>query len=83
MNGQHATPHPGNVSAPDSRMAQSETGSRVERRRNKTASEGARDRVPSRIHHERDFGIGYGASHGYADEEKYADSWAKTPFRIS
>jgi len=30
---------------------------------------------------ERDFGIGYGSSSGYAQDRCYAQSWAKTPFR--
>jgi len=30
---------------------------------------------------ERDFGIGYGASSGYAADRRYASDWAAAPFR--
>ena len=83
MNEQHTVPQSGNALAPDSRMVQTDTGLRVERRRKKTVDESARDRALSRTHHHREFGVGYGESDGYADDEKYADSWAKASFRIS
>ncbi len=42
----------------------------------------ARNRSQSRPRRERDFGIGYGSSSGYAsaNPRRYADSWAKQPF---
>ena len=43
----------------------------------------ARNRSQSRVpHRERDFGVGYGVSSGYAsaNPRRYADSWAKQPF---
>ena len=30
---------------------------------------------------ERDFGIGYGSSSGYAADRRYASDWAAAPFR--
>ena len=30
---------------------------------------------------ERDFGIGYGTSSGYAAERRYTSDWAAVPFR--
>ncbi len=42
----------------------------------------ARNRSKSRpAHRERDFGVGYGTSSGYARDSRYAESWAKLPFR--
>jgi hypothetical protein len=42
----------------------------------------ARSRNESRpTRRDRDFGIGYGNSSGYAQDRCYAQSWAKTPFR--
>jgi hypothetical protein len=46
----------------------------------------ARDRIQSRpAHRERDFGVGYGNSSGYAaaNDHRYAQSWAKSYFRCS
>ncbi|HEV2608549.1 MAG TPA: hypothetical protein VGT79_11275 [Xanthomonadaceae bacterium] len=43
----------------------------------------ARNRSQSRTpHRQRDFGVGYGNSSGYAsaNPRRYADSWAKQPF---
>ena len=43
----------------------------------------ARNRSQSRNpHRQRDFGVGYGTSSGYAsaNPRRYADSWAKQPF---
>jgi hypothetical protein len=42
----------------------------------------AQSRSQSRPRRERDFGIGYGSSSGYAsaNPRRYADSWAKQPF---
>ena len=37
--------------------------------------------APARIHRERDFGVGYGNSSGYASNRRYADSRAQTFFR--
>ena len=30
---------------------------------------------------ERDYGVGYGASSGYAADRRYASDWASAPFR--
>ncbi len=40
---------------------------------------------PRALHRERDFGVGYGNSSGYAvaNDRRYAQSWAKTLFRCS
>jgi hypothetical protein len=40
---------------------------------------------PRAMHRERDFGVGYGSSSGYAaaNDRRYAQSWAKTLFRCS
>jgi hypothetical protein len=46
-------------------------------------AQSARNRSQSRTpHRERDFGVGYGNSSGYAsaNPRRYADSWAKQPF---
>lgn len=43
----------------------------------------ARGRSQSRAaHRDRDFGVGYGNSSGYAsaNRRRYAESWAKQPF---
>jgi hypothetical protein len=37
--------------------------------------------APARIHRERDFGVGYGSSSGYASNRRYADSRGQTFFR--
>ena len=37
--------------------------------------------APARIHRERDFGVGYGSSSGYASDRRYADSRGQTFFR--
>ena len=39
------------------------------------------DTAPARIHRERDFGVGYGSSSGYASTRRYADSRGQTFFR--
>jgi hypothetical protein len=65
------------------------TEQRYYRTRNSLASLGlgavassARNRSQSRpAHRERDFGVGYGSSSGYARDSRYAESWAKLPFR--
>jgi hypothetical protein len=36
---------------------------------------------PARIHRERDFGVGYGSSSGYASNRRYADSRGQNFFR--
>ena len=51
----------------------------VERR--KTPRPSAPTAAPARIHRERDFGIGYGSSSGYASNRRYADSRGQTFFR--
>jgi hypothetical protein len=33
------------------------------------------------IHRERDFGVGYGNSSGYASNRSYIDQWAPSRFR--
>ncbi len=48
-----------------------------------TANSYARNRAESRApHRQRDFGVGYGNSSGYASRNlrRYAESWAKQPF---
>jgi hypothetical protein len=50
------------------------------------ASSVDRDRSQSRPgHRERNFGVGYGSSSGYAaaNDHRYAQSWAKSFFRCS
>ena len=37
--------------------------------------------APARIHRERDFGVGYGSSSGYASNRRYADTRGQTFFR--
>jgi hypothetical protein len=38
--------------------------------------------MPTRhIHRERDFGVGYGNSSGYASPRRYAGTWAQPRFR--
>ena len=39
------------------------------------------DTAPARIHRERDFGVGYGSSSGYASNRRYADTRGQTFFR--
>ena len=51
----------------------------VERR--KTSRPTASTAAPARIHRERDFGVGYGSSSGYASNRRYADSRVQTFFR--
>ena len=52
----------------------------VERR--KTSRPTATTATPAaRIHRERDFGVGYGSSSGYASNRRYADSRGQTIFR--
>jgi len=51
----------------------------VERR--KTSRPTAATPAPARIHRERDFGVGYGSSSGYASNRRYADSRGQTYFR--
>jgi hypothetical protein len=47
-----------------------------------TSAFSARNRSESSpARRERDFGIGYGRSSGYAQDRCYAQSWAKMPFR--
>ncbi|MBF6023148.1 hypothetical protein [Lysobacter niastensis] len=33
------------------------------------------------VHRERDFGVGYGNSSGYASQRRYTDQWAPARFR--
>ncbi|HEY0502749.1 MAG TPA: hypothetical protein VGD42_04560 [Lysobacter sp.] len=35
------------------------------------------------VHRERDFGIGYGNSSGYASDRRYASNWAPPRFRFA
>ena len=45
------------------------------------AAEGA---APVRhLHRERDFGVGYGNSSGYASNRRYTTNWAKPLFRFA
>lgn len=36
-----------------------------------------------RVRRERDFGVGYGASSGYASGKRYTSDWAQPRFRFS
>lgn len=38
---------------------------------------------PRREHRERDFGIGYGSSSGYATHRRYATHWGEPRFRCA
>ena len=38
--------------------------------------------APSRNHRERDFGVGYGSSRGYASNRRYTTEWAPPRFRF-
>lgn len=56
----------------------------IERRktpRNTTTYATAVNAVAVRVHRERDFGVGYGCSSGYASSRRYADSRGGTYFR--
>lgn len=44
----------------------------VERRLTPRRGDGGPAPAPARIHRERDFGVGYGASSGYASNRHYA-----------
>ena len=35
------------------------------------------------VHRERDFGIGYGSSSGYASDRRYVNDWGLTRFRCA
>ena len=37
----------------------------------------------ARIHRERDFGVGYGNSSGYASARRYTQDWATPRFRCA
>jgi hypothetical protein len=37
----------------------------------------------SRTHRERDFGVGYGSSSGYASNRRYTTEWAPPRFRFA
>jgi hypothetical protein len=39
--------------------------------------------APARPHRERDFGIGYGNSSGYASNRRYTSEWGPTRFRCA
>ena len=39
--------------------------------------------APRREHRERDFGVGYGNSSGYASHRRYASNWSEPRFRCS
>jgi hypothetical protein len=53
----------------------------VERR--KTPRPTATTAAPARIHRERDFGVGYGSSSGYASAKRYTNDWGLTRFRCA
>lgn len=38
---------------------------------------------PRRTHRERDFGVGYGNSSGYASGKRYTSDWAQPYFRCA
>ena len=50
----------------------------VERR--KTSRPTAATPAPARIHRERDFGVGYGNSSGYASDRHYTSNWMPNRF---
>jgi len=35
------------------------------------------------VHRERDFGVGYGNSSGYASHRRYVDNWVQPRFRCA
>jgi len=35
------------------------------------------------LHRERDFGVGYGNSSGYASDRRYAEDWGQDRFRMA
>ncbi len=40
--------------------------------------------APARtLHRERDFGVGYGSSSGYASNRRYTNEWAPPRFRFA
>ncbi|NUO75561.1 MAG: hypothetical protein HOQ32_06055 [Lysobacter sp.] len=40
--------------------------------------------APARhVHRERDFGVGYGNSSGYASSRRYTNDWAQPRFRFA
>lgn len=40
--------------------------------------------MPTRhVHRERDFGVGYGNSSGYASDRKYVSQWAPSRFKFA
>jgi len=39
--------------------------------------------APSRNHRERDYGVGYGTSSGYASNRRYTTDWAPPRFRFA
>ena len=38
---------------------------------------------PRRVRRERDFGVGYGSSSGYASGKRYTSDWAQPRFRFA
>ena len=58
------------------------TASFVERRKTpRPTATTAATIVPIRVHRERDFGVGYGSSSGYATHRSYADNRGQAFFR--
>jgi len=54
----------------------------IERRKTpRTSSATTRTAAPAHIHRERDFGVGYGNSSGYASNRRYIDTRGQTYFR--
>ena len=48
------------------------------------AQPAAASSAPSRhLHRERDFGVGYGNSSGYASTRQYASNWAPPRFKFA
>ena len=39
--------------------------------------------VQARVHRERDFGVGYGNSSGYAADRRYTRDWGNAHFRFA
>ena len=49
------------------------------------AAQGAAPQAPAtrHLHRERDFGVGYGNSSGYASNRRYTSNWAQPFFRCA
>ena len=54
----------------------------VERRLTPRRGDGAEAQT-ARVHRERDFGVGYGNSSGYASARRYTRDWGNARFRVA